>query len=293
MPITTINGLTDIAQIRPLSKFWTYYRIASEAQVLTNTVNNEKVQETNVRYHINAAISHIADLLSLAMEPWYGVNIKATIEASAHDFGLDYVDLTSGGNTALDMARFLHHIERVNIASGTRKGNMTKWDLSMLTQQKSDWNVQHAQTAAWTHFGNDLLLLFGNDIESTVNTGAASYSYDVTSSDIVIAAYRQPLLDDMLVPSTSITYLRTKDSSAPTITEFVDLPDKYCKLLIDMVQASILQQINVDVPKAVEQNINQATAQLTQMIEAKRQFEVNSKQGFDRGITRLTPPGAV
>jgi len=287
MPIVSINGEDSIVHLRPLSKFWTYYRISSEAQVLTQQKNNEKVQEMNIRYHINAAISHIADLLSLAAEPWYGITILGTLD-TAHPTGLDRIDLS----TFQDLDRFIHHIERVNIVNGTRIGNLSKWDLSMMTQQRSGWNLQHDQTATWTHLGSDILMFFGKDVDSPANALEHS-SYDVSSADFAIVGYRQPILDDMLPESTSLTYKHTKDTDIPQINEYIDLPDRYAKLLIDMVQASILQQVNVDIPKQIEQSINQATQQLTSMIDAKRQFEVNAKQGYDRNLNRIQPPGGI
>jgi hypothetical protein len=90
--------ITEIREMYPLSRSWTHEEMASEAMVLTNTIDNEKLQLANIRNHINIAITHIADLLNLSSYPAYNIFMKGTIEKEStlpkmHYTGLFYIDL--------------------------------------------------------------------------------------------------------------------------------------------------------------------------------------------------------
>jgi len=277
MGVLTINGETSLRGIRPLSNFWTYFRVSSEAKILTNTNDNEEVSDDNVRYHVNSCISYIADLLLLASSPWYGTVMKASIETSLHDTGLPYIDLTgaaSGNPSFIDVSRALHKIERVSVpkvaggASTQFKGNCVKWDLTKLTQQANNMNNQHSQTIAWEHYGDKIYLFIGQDI----NSPASSSGVYTLPDNFTIFSYRQPLLDDLLPPVTSDTYIQRTSTEMvnANVSEYVDLPDRYIKLLIDMVQALILQQLQRPIPNQLEQSVNQGVLQLTQMLSEEK-----------------------
>jgi len=65
--------INNMSLVTPLSMQWTYEQVVSEAMVLTNTMENVDIQLDNVRNHLNARLSYIANLLNSAERPWYGV----------------------------------------------------------------------------------------------------------------------------------------------------------------------------------------------------------------------------
>lgn len=180
MPIVGINSTPNIpggVGIRPLSKYWTHEQIASEAMVLTNTIDNENIQLDNVRNHINAGISYLAGLLNLAASPWYGVYATFCFEPVLHNSGLEYLDLTdSVNNRANDISNMLFSIDRINMKpfnnpnplapSSTWNGNVIKEDIAQLTQLNTQQNIQWRHSVAWAHHGQDLLFYIGNNIQT-------------------------------------------------------------------------------------------------------------------------------
>ena len=290
MPVNTINQQIAINLLRPLSRAWTYYRVASEVMVLTNTVDNEEIELDNIRHHINLNISYIADLLSLASSPWYGVYLAADLEApGTHPSGIDYIDLSSGG-VGLDVSNFLHHIASINApynsagAATLYVGNCVGWDVGKLTQQAANMNLQHKDTIAWAHHGIDVMFFVGNNIAAGRNTGIGTPYYTVApTNSLTIFAFRNPMLDDLCTPlvdlatgdgiSTSQTFVQRTPGAAtlPPFTEYVDLPDRYMKLLVDMVQSMVLQQLQRPIPNNIEQSVNQGIMQLTEMLDKQKQ----------------------
>jgi hypothetical protein len=58
----------------------------------------------------------------------------------------------------------------------------------------------------------------------------------------------------------------------------IDLPDRYVKLLIDMICKTIYQQTSKPVPESIEQTINQGLMNLSQNLQANMQAEQIKKQ---------------
>lgn len=292
MPVTAING-GAIAALRPLSNFWTYWRVASEVMVLTNTNDNEQVQVENIRYHINSSISHLADILNSHSSPWYGSYLTCTLDA-AHPSGLDYINLSSN----VDVSRMLSHITRVSFpttavpVANIWTGNVTSWDIAQLTQQASQNNTSNRHTVAWAHNGNEILIFTGSDINGIVPKASAYYSLP---TNIIVWAHRQPLLDDMMpvstgavsVGNTSATYIH--NNGVPTISEYVDLPDKYIKLLIDLVQIQVLKQRTEPVPGALEQGVNAGLETLNRNLAQQVQYEAAEREKRKYGAPQRAP----
>jgi len=267
--ILNVNELTSWSDIYPLSSKWTYWDIASISRIQTKQLNNEYVQDDDLRYYINLNISYLADRLNIAAESWYGIYLGANLESPEHYSGLDYIDLTNGYTDELNSFNKIHSIERVSIrkmnVSGLKYwGDATKMSLPKISQLKANLNRNHDQTIAYTVHGKDILMFIGREVGSPSNQNP---SYD-TLANIVIWAYRQPLLDDMLLadrsgadPDRSKTY---NVSGQDVYSNFIDLPDRYAKLLVDMMCKNIYQQIGMQAPAELEQSVNQGLAGISQ-----------------------------
>lgn len=283
MPITAVNG-GSIANIKPLSRSWTYWKVASQAMVLTGEQDNQNVVPDYVRYHINTSLSHLVDLLNVASQPFYGIEISAGIESSADSSGLDYIDLTSG----INVANFIHSIKRVSFPKGSVNtqwnGNAAYYDLSALLTQRSDINTQNRHSVWFNHFGNYIYLFIGNNIASSVNTSGTTYTLGNPS----IFAYRQPLLDDMVDEVNSVTF---KITQTPADSEFIDLPDRYVKLLVDMVCVAIIQQRKEPVPGELQQSVNQGLALLSKNLQDAVALAQKEQQERRFGQPQRSPQG--
>jgi hypothetical protein len=287
MPITSMSTVT------PLSKQWTHEMIQSEAAVLTNTLDNEDVQLDNIRSHINVSLSYISNLLNLAERPWYGIWAISTIEAGAHSSGLNFIDLATADNNGLIPANWINSIKRVsalgNLDTVTNwVGNLTKWDLSKLTQQANLLNVQNRHTLAWTWHGSDILVYAGADIRSRqAFTAPHTQTYDILAQSFMLWGFRKPILDNMVPPDAT-----TQAAQNGNYRSLVDLPDEYVDLLIKLVIQKIYTQRRERVPEALEQEVNQGVAQISQMISSELQYEAAERDKLRYGHA-VRPPGAV
>ena len=288
MPIVNASAITA------LSKGWTHEQVVSEVMALCAIGDNENIQLDNMRWHLNAGLSYISNLLNLAERPWYGMWLSGTYEDSLHVSDLEYVNLATAianvtingnANQTIVPSQWIHSIKRMNFNSSnsnTWVGNATKWDISQLTQQSSYQNVQHRFTIAWTHHGPEVLIFHGNNIVSP-NRAQTHDDYTVATGNpfYVLWGYRKPILDDMLVVGTSITY-----------RALIDLPDEYIELLVKLIQQKVYTQRKERVPAQLEQEINQGVAQISQQISNEMQYESTERDKVRYGHPQ-TPPGAM
>ena len=240
MPLSVLNPIT------PLSRTYTHQMLASEVMVLTNTNDNENIQLANVRNHINLAVSHVAELLNLASTPWYGIYMNGTLDDPAHPSGLDWIDLSATsftiGGSSIKASLLLSEIKRIsfgltqNIANAW-VGNCSRMDISQLLHQSNQLNVQHNLSVFWAHHGTELLFFVGKQIKSPAHNTASAYT--LTGSTCSIFAYRSPLLDDLTPPL----------PNSPFVTNNVDIPDRYIRLVVLMAQKMVLEQLNMTAPE--------------------------------------------
>ena len=85
--------VSNIPAIVPLSSYYTPQLLISEVAVLVNELDNERIQNANLRMACNFAIGHIAELLNMAQEPWYEVIWKIDLEGTDHFNGCKWVNL--------------------------------------------------------------------------------------------------------------------------------------------------------------------------------------------------------
>lgn len=160
-------------------------------------------------------------------------------------------------------------------------GNIVKWDLSKVLQQSNNLNIQHGQTIAFCHHGEELLFFVGQQITTPLRlaNGTAAYTIvapttaDDTGHYFTIWAFRQPITDNLLPISDANTgyFLRA------------DIPDMYVKLLIDMIAKNIYQQKKEAVPQNIEQSIQTGLAQISQNLEQAARLEQQAKLTNQQG----------
>ena len=288
MPITQIN-LNDppAITINPLSRFWTHERVASEVMVLTNVLNSQYVQLENIRYHINMQIGYLAELLNLANHPFYSLYLGAILERiSAHSTGLDWVNIDTpqihinSDPMWCSPIQMIDNIKRISIypipgGRTTWKGNCTKRDISVLTQQMNNMNDQERFTVSWAHEGNGIFILAGSEINTQLRPSNNYYSIKDTITNIHIFANRRPLLDSMVPPNIAATlgnnYSTMDEFGGVSMYAFVDLPDQYISLLVKLVQKNVLEQLNAQIPPQMEQEINASIARISQVGEIEQE----------------------
>lgn len=286
MPSLRMSAVTS------LSSVWTHEAVASEAMVLTNTIDNENIQLFNIRNHINSNIAYLSNLLNLASSPWYGIWLEATLEDVLHPSGLEYVDLSIPVPiVGFVPASGIYEIKRLNFTAQSPPsnldwvGNTTKLDIAQLTQLQSNQNIQWKFSIAWTHFGNELLLFVGNNIR-TLNRTPLNTAFDIRNQKLVIWAYRKPVFDNLL----AVTDPNNNYSSITGNNALVDLPDEYIDLLIKMTQKKILEQIREQIPAQLEQEINVGIQSISQNLANEIQFEAQERMKSKYGPQHRPAP---
>jgi hypothetical protein len=268
--------------------------------VLTNTIDNESIQLDNIRHHVNANIAHLANLLNLAMSPWYGVWFQFSIENQLHASGLEYCDLTgSSGLLGYNVYPLLHSIRRVNAIAENGAptdawvGNCTKLDISQLTELMSLKNIQYRQSICWTHNGSELLIFTGGQVETPNHSERAPYkAMTLTDTHFVAWGYRKPILD-ALVPEVITNGNIYNDPHRGLLTQnyksYIDLPDEHALLLIKMTQKSILEQLREQVPQQLEAEVNQGLSMITQNLQLDLDLEKSEREKRKYGNQQRSP----
>lgn len=230
MPVTTADPLV------PLSR-WSYQRAISEVRVLTNQLNAAKVDDANIRTHMNLALSHIVEGLNQSTEPFYGTEWKATAElTSAPTPHIDLSDNTVGFvpyQAMSDIRAIAPYKELPDVrkpASPTDrvwdyatqvdfrtvlKLNFTDTAYGVGEFPATSGNVQWQQNVSWALHGYKLHLHEGEEIRELID----GYYLFVT---------RNPIMDDY---------------SSGFLSNNVDLPDKYMKLFVMMATKMVLEQM--------------------------------------------------
>ena len=85
---------------------------------------------------------------------------------------------------------------------------------------------------------------------------------------IVVWANRVPILDDLLPMS----------NTTSNFFQRIDVPDKYVKLVVQLAQKSILEQMQTQIPAALDQEINQAVAAAQGIINQEIQLEAADRE---------------
>lgn len=253
-------GVLVLPNIPTLGRTWTHREAVSEAMVLTNTVDNERIQTSNVRAHLNIAISTVVEQLKLNSDPFYGVIYKCEIENAYHDTGLHYIDLSIAipGTIHIPIQN-ITKIERVSVQDKAGNyddayvGNFSQKDISEVVHLENNLNVQHRDSVYWCQYGKDILLFIGYNINTALRNDS-TLAYNLPNNQITVFALRQPTLDDLLPIATG-----TNDPlrHSQTFDNVIDLPDRYVKLAIALTQKFILEQLEKTIPQQLEQEVGQ------------------------------------
>lgn len=301
MPVSAIPAIV------PLSSYWTPQLVISEVAVLVNELDNERIQNANLRTHCNLAIGHIAELLNMAQEPWYEVVWKIAKESTDHFNGCQWVNLqtpvtptaasgTDGDRTPqvpatpstltagnIIPSNLLRKVNRISAAktsgqsatNGVWVGNLRKLSMNELVEQQTkQFNSQYRQSMCWAQSGNGIFILEGAKIDPSGNAPGAAYDY-TRPGQLVLYGQRKPLLDNMA----------GEDVAGSGFRQLIDLPDQHMRLLVLMVQKNALEQLKKDVPADLDGQVTELTKQITQNLVGEVQYEQAERMKASQGFT--------
>lgn len=265
-----------------LSTIWTHQRLVSEVRTVTNELDNERLQDSNIRNHINVCLSSIAELLNLAKNPIYGISWQATLDfdgSGSPPSGqppIPYIDLTvpvalqvngqAWTVTLPTTAVFTPYslLWEVNRLGFVHVGTSAMHNCQKLSQEEimhlsTRSNMQATQHISWNQHGGNIYLWIGQEV--------------TTPTEFWLFGYRNPILDDLKDAAVSTTWAKP-----------VDLSDRYVRLLLLMAQKMVLEQVNKQVDPAIEQNIQSLTAQITSQIVQETQFAEAQRVKTEYGL---------
>ena len=281
-------GVLTLPVLPTLGRTWTHRKAVSEAMVLTNTVDNEKIQTSNVRAHLNMAISTIVEQLELNADPFYGIIYRCEIEDSLNDAGVHWIDLaTNIPFSAHIPIQNLSKVERVSCHNSNDTvqnpyvGNFSRKDIAEIVHLGNNLNVQHRDSIYWTMYGPQILLFVGDNIATSVN-GKTDTAYILPEKQIAIFGIRQPMLDDLLSIAIDPTNIIVGVQSA-TFDNVIDLPDRYIKLAIALTQKFILEQLEKTIPQQLEQSIEMQFRKANQDVQQELQTEKARREKIQYG----------
>lgn len=300
MPVAAIPAIV------PLSSYWTPQLVISQVAVLVNELDNERIQNANLRTHCNMAISHIAELLNMVQEPWYEVIWEITRESSNHFNGCQWVNLqtpvtpTAASGTLGDRvpqvpitpttltagnlipSNLLRRVNRISAAKSTAQaavsgvwvGNLRKLSMNELVEQQTkQFNSQYRQSMCWAQSGNGIFLLEGAKIDPSGTAAGSAYDY-TSPGKLALYGQRKPMLDNMA----------GEDVAGSGFRQLIDLPDQHMRLLILMVQKNALEQLSKQVPPDLDGQVAELTKQITQNLVGETQYaqaeRIKASQGF-------------
>lgn len=298
--------VSNIPAIVPLSSYYTPQLLISEVAVLVNELDNERIQNANLRMACNFAIGHIAELLNMAQEPWYEVIWKIDLESTDHFNGCKWVNLqtivvpdavsTTGGDRLPQVgsgitgltdgsvvpSNLLRKVSRISAAKSAAQsavprvwvGNLRKMSMNELTeQQNKQFNSQYRQSMCWAQSGNGIFILEGTKIDPSETTPGSGYDY-TRPGQFVLYGHRKPLLDNMA----------GEDVAGSGFRQLIDLPDQHMRLLLLMVQKMALEQLQKTVPADLDGQVAELTKQITANLVGETQHaaaeRVKAAQGF-------------
>lgn len=299
MPVILANPIV------PLSSVWTHERLVNHVRTVTNELDNERIQNTHLRNHVNAAIASVCDILNTAKKPDYGVMWRATLEGIEHASGLEWIDLSTpvtvtvanawevgfNQNSKLSAGEiipsaFLDRITNVtckpsqsvgeqNNVADVLKTNCQLLSISEIATLSNGFNDQYRQSICYCPYGKDILFHIGSQI-----TVAANVAPDGTSTfferpfHYVIWASRRPILDNLIPENTA----------GSSWTAYVDIPDQYMRLVILLAQKMTIESLNKQVDNGTEQAIAAQIAQIQGLVQAdvatEKAEREKQKQGF-------------
>jgi hypothetical protein len=313
-----------IEQVVPLSKHWTHQDLVSQAMLITDTTDNNKIHFNHVRAHVNIAISNVAELISKAKLPYYGIDGVGTFESDLtvgasgrlqegldvpqgtnlvlHHTGLAQIKtklyhpmIPAGGywNTILAQVADVYLDDIIEISCLAKatvpsassmpafiywSGKLTKLSLPDILQLVSMKNESWRNSAAWCWHGDTILFFFGQNISSNlvgsypplaIPPSTIAADYNGSCGTINIFGYRQPKLDNLLAINKGL---------ASSWAQKIDLPDKYMKLVLQMTQVMIMEQLNQIIPAQLEASIAQAIQQIQANLQSNLQMNILEKK---------------
>lgn len=226
MPIVSLNTPTA------LSSAWTPARLIHYIRSLVHELDNERIQDADIRTHLNDAVSYVVEALSLALSPHYGIQWGAKIDAAQ----------TTGSPTSISLVTVagglvpIQHLARVIRLTCENYGECTEMMLEEIITLSTDLNTKFQQSVCWVWHGEEILVYVGPRLRTGITE----------TSSFTVWGYRQPVMDDLLPPTQSQT-LHTQ----------IDVPNRVVPLVRALGQKACLEQLGKAIPVEVTALINQ------------------------------------
>lgn len=252
-------AVTSVPAIAPLSLSWTHKRVVSQIRILTNELDNERVQDISIRHHINTALSNIVELLNLSNDPFYGESWNCALDNDP--------SVRNGFPSTISLSAYIGRLWKINELFLQYYGNCAQVSLQKMHGIVTDLNTQWDKSVAWCQQGNQILVHVGKLIVDTnldFESGglALPSEYPITNtSEFRLYVFRNPQLDD---------YTDTG------LNRLIDLPDRHMRLLQLIVQKMVLEEVNKNVGIDIESAIVQLQREINNAPQTEAQFK-----GFD------------
>jgi hypothetical protein len=217
-----------------LAKFWTYQKISDQAKIASGTLSNPLITPALVLDTINSNVAEAASVLNGASAPFFSTTIKTlVITGSANPYSCSIVDLSP----FIDKIAKVVHVTNAGVRTVVLPVRQDEADaLVGLTST-------HASGIWYVHDGDEIKFFKGASFTITTATDVVHLTY-----------YRQP-----------------KMSTTVALTDYLDMPDKYCPLVKKMVVAELIRFKNDGRgDAALEQGIDKDLNEIYQSFGAEK-----------------------
>ena len=309
-------AIVTLPSIVPLSSSMRIMDIVGHIRALLNELDAQRIQDMSIRTHIRVATSHLAELLSVAKSPEYGITWKLSLEgsptppthlgqatrdpitefyycnlqtlvvpvapvtANAEAAYPEPSDVNPSFNAGVVPMNLLRKITTISAA----KNRTTQVAVPNVWQG----NVQETSLDELSGLSNDYNSQWRHSV-CYAHHGSKILFYfgtDISTS----ATFADNIYN---LPATFTLYGYRKplldNLKAPTEADsgwnsLVDIPDEHIHLVELMVQKACYQQLNKQVPPEVDNSIIQLRQTITQSLQEELMMEAQERQKVKKGF---------
>lgn len=313
MPVTNLPSLV------PLSSSWLLRDLCSHVRNLVNELDNARIQNSTIRANVRSAISHVADLLSTAKYPEYGITWGLTLECSTLPVppnrlaqalrdpktGFYWCNLRTLVTPIAPVTNQgeIGYAQPNNMNPGINAGVIPINLLSKIQsiQANRNWVTQTIMTHnVWKGHVTELHI---DELAALYNNYNTQYRQSICYSlhgselyfffgDTIGVFQNGENIYELPQTFTLFGYrkpildnLLPEDDPASSWNALVDIPDEHIRLVQLVAQKMCLEQLNKMVPESLDSNVNQLTQALTQQLQADMQIDAAERQKVRKGFS--------